>query len=166
MVRFLFEKWVTDDELDEFSLHLIEVEGECPALKLPVLYAGVVHGSELKNPNNLSLKKVDYDYYLGVFLSEFHSDPVEWEDWNDEYFKYYPILKCPISGEEMEARIVRTINRTQEYKALQEEVDALTVAWNKEDSIQKKHELDVQRREIWNKMEEMSEDKGYQYEEE
>jgi len=164
MVIFKFEKWITDRDFNEFSLNLIEVVGDAPILKMPMFYVGDVFYSDVINPCGLTLEEIDEDHLLGAYLSEFHSDPVEWEDWNDEYCKYYPILKCPISGKKLKVEIVKTIDRTDEYNALKDNVDALTEKWRNEDSISKKNELDKERRKLWDKMNEMLEGKYYGWE--
>ena len=153
---FKFEEWITDAELNSYKL--VGIDNDCGHLKhLPMFYAGCVYGSDLENPLRLEVLESG----VGTYLAEFHSDPVPWEDFTDDYVKYFPIAKCPICGENLEVQIVKTIDKTDRIKELEEKREEVRTIMEKTDSIRDMKKLKAEMREINNEIDDIYRDTSY-----
>ena len=153
---FKFEEWITDAEVNSYKL--VGVEDDCGHLNyLPMFYAGYVDESDIEDSLGLEISKNKPDTYL----SEFYSDSVPWENFTDDYVKYFPISKCPICGKKLEVKIVETVDKTDRIKELREKREKLRKKMKYTDSIRNMEKMKEEIREINEEIDDIHQDTGY-----
>ena len=92
-----------------------------------------------------------YEAEIGIALHE-ENAYIDEDDYLNTNDKYYKINHCPFCGAEIHIKIVSEIDKTEEYKTLEKEVNALREKTRKCDSKKKSYELENEVRKLDNEL--------------
>lgn len=148
------EKWIVHDKknkaYDIISYRILNKQICCEGIKhLPIDLHYTIPEYDIDSFCNSDIND-DSEYMLGVMLEELYT----WYDGEDtqEDTRYYLLSYCPICGEKIEINVIREINKTEEYYNLKAQYEDLHKKWTKCDSKKHGAELEIQWREINNKL--------------
>ena len=132
-MKIKVEKWITDEYNKSYKI--ISIDKCCDKL-IKSKNTSINHGLD------------DFDPYYGEdeddinYSVKLARDEYDYDGWNDTY--YEKINYCPWCGSRIEVEIVNTINKTEEYKSLQQKRNELWGKCCKTDSKKKGQDLQEQ----------------------
>lgn len=144
------EKWIVKDKknknYDIVSYKILNKEFCCEGIKkLPIDLHYTVPEYDVDSFCN---GDDDSGLVLGLMLEELYT----WYDGEDtqEDTRYHVIGYCPICGEKIEINVVREVDKTDEYNSLKIQHEEVLKKWHKCDSKKESAELEKQKRELSN----------------